>query len=122
MMHSTSHSPFGFDPFPAAVALGLVAALLALVAPTLPPLVAALGAIALAAWMADRVRRAPSGRRGPRSAEVVAVAVVGASITGVLLRPDSLVALAASESLAAALVGLWALGRPSGARTVRRSR
>jgi hypothetical protein len=71
--------PLGFDPFRASVVLGGIALLLSWESPDLEALVAALGALACAAWAA---RRRSVGRTGRRAGWGVLVPVALAALAG----------------------------------------
>lgn len=89
------------DTFRTAVGLAIVAGALALVAPYLDGLVAALAALAGAGWVATRTHRRTAGTAAS-GATALALAIVGAGVAAFLFLPEPW-----SSARGLALAGSW---------------
>jgi len=103
--------PFGFSPFPTTVLLAATVASLSLLAPILAPLVAALGGLSVAAWMAERRSEDALGRGHLHLATLGALAGTAVSLAWIVARLPPGAPPVPSLALAASLVGLWLSGR-----------
>jgi len=106
-----SRGRIDFDAFSAAVALALVAGALAIAAPFLLALTAALTALAMAAWVVGHVRQSTELR--PLRVPLLGFAVVGSGATAFLALPTDAFPVRGLV-LASSLLPLWWFGRARG--------